>query len=288
MRRVVRSLVAALVPVVVGAGACTRIAPEESAVAGAVTPTPSVAPALTAADLTSPVAALEDEHGTRLALAWAPTGRPEGVQTVGVVGDLQAWSTIKVPIAVAAARTAGGTANAATAQLMRRAITVSDNDAAAALWRSLGSPEAAGAAVDAVLREAGDPTTRAGRDATGRAVSFGLTTWTVPDAARFSAGLPCVADPLTLRLMGEIDDDHAWGLGTVPGARFKGGWGPSPGGYLVRQIGVLQRPDGSTVGVAMAARPADDDHARATRALGAVARLVAARVGPADAGRCAG
>jgi hypothetical protein len=47
-------------------------------------------------------------------------------------------------------------------------------------------------------------------------------------------------------LMGQATADQRWGLGTLPGARYKGGWGPSPDGrYLVRQIDIIDTPSGA-------------------------------------------
>jgi hypothetical protein len=42
--------------------------------------------------------------------------------------------------------------------------------------------------------------------------------------------------------MGRVVPEQRWGLGTVPGMRFKGGWGPSEdaaGPYEVIQVGIL-------------------------------------------------
>ncbi|MDT9408463.1 hypothetical protein [Corynebacterium rouxii] len=55
--------------------------------------------------------------------------------TAGTQAGVPAWFTIKVLISIAALR-----ANSGNDVLMRQAITVSDNDAARALWDSLGSP----------------------------------------------------------------------------------------------------------------------------------------------------
>jgi hypothetical protein len=39
--------------------------------------------------------------------------------------------------------------------------------------------------------------------------------------------------------MGGVVPEQRWGLGTLPGIRFKGGWGPSEdGGYDVIQVGI--------------------------------------------------
>ena len=57
-------------------------------------------------------------------------------------------------------------------------------------------------------------------------------------------------------LMGRVEAVQRWGIGTIAGSRFKGGWGPSPtGAYLVRQIGIITTPNGM-IAVALAAQPA--------------------------------
>ena len=74
--------------------------------------------------------------------------------------------------------------------------------------------------------------------------------------------------------MGAIADDQRYGLGTIPGARFKGGWGPDESGmYLVRQFGTIA-VDGGEVGVAIAARPADGTYATGQAMLTEIAAAV--------------
>ena len=54
--------------------------------------------------------------------------------------------------------------------------------------------------------------------------------------------------------MGEIAEDHKYGLGLLKGSAFKGGWGPDDEGvFTMRQLGVV---DG--VGIAMYVHPEDD------------------------------
>src|SRR3954468_17848017 len=85
-------------------------------------------------------------------------GRP--VSELGTLQEGVAWSTIKVPIAVAIEARFGGAPPSATQDLLRRAITASDNAAAEALWSALGAPDVAGAAVQRVLASTGDTSTR--------------------------------------------------------------------------------------------------------------------------------
>ncbi|WP_293060211.1 hypothetical protein, partial [Mycobacterium sp.] len=160
-----------------------------------------------------------------------------------------AWSTIKVPLAIAALR-----ADRARAEpLVVKAITASDNRAAAQLWTQLGPAAQAARQVQRVIRESGDGTTvvqmrrlRPGFSA------FGQTPWALNSQARFAAHLPCLSDTTVLDLMHRLVDEQRWGL-AAQGAAAKGGWGPTgTGGYLVRQFGVM--PNGpAKLGVALAA-----------------------------------
>ena len=62
---------------------------------------------------------------------------------------------------------------------------------------------------------------------------FGQTSWALADAARFASNLPCLPQArLVLPLMRQVVDSQRWGLGRIPGTAFKGGWGPESGGYL--------------------------------------------------------
>lgn len=74
----------------------------------------------------------------------------------------------------------------------------------------------------------------------------------VADAAVFMAHMPClIGAERVLDSMGQIVQGHAWGLGVLEGARFKGGWGPR-GTYQMRQMGIVPTPDGGYVGLVWA------------------------------------
>jgi hypothetical protein len=169
-------------------------------------------------------------------------GRVEsfGTWTSGV-----AWSTIKVPLAVAALR-------AEVSAPVDLVITHSDNAAAEELWAQLG--DRAAQLVQAVLREAGDPTTVVeSRRLRAEYTPFGQTRWSLIDQARFAAGLTQLPDSTSvIELMGSLCDEHAWGL-AAKGFAAKGGWGPGFGDdYLVRQFAIVPTASG-IVGVALAA-----------------------------------
>lgn len=134
------------------------------------------------------------------------------------------------------------------------AITVSDNQAAESLWAALGGGDAAASAVGAVLAEGGDTVSQVPSVHTRAGYSiFGQTRWSLADQARFASNLPCLGGAgRVVDLMGQIAPEQQWGLGRIPGARFKGGWGPGEtGGYLVRQFGLVPG-DGGDMAVALA------------------------------------
>jgi hypothetical protein len=173
-----------------------------------------------------------------------------------VLGDFRsgaAWSTIKVPLVIASLRAENPPL---VTPAMTAAITESDNAAAEALWSGLGDPETAARAVDAVLRQDGDPTPVQSQRIRPEFSAFGQTEWALADQVRFVSAAWCDgANAPVFDLMGRVDAAQRWGIGVIDGARFKGGWGPSPtGGYLVRQLGVLITPAGATA-VALATQP---------------------------------
>ncbi len=186
-----------------------------------------------AAGLAAAVAAVE-AGGTKVALAYVS---PDGIVKLGSSGTTAAWSTSKVPLAVAVVR-AGGAQSQASA--IRNALRASDNDAAAQLWRFLGTDDQAAAKVTAVLRDAGDATTTVPNRQTYAPYSvFGQTMWPVEAQAAFVRRLPCLAgSSQVVAEMSQVVSSQRWGLGRLPGAVFKGGWGPGrSGGYEVRQLG---------------------------------------------------
>jgi hypothetical protein len=162
-----------------------------------------------------------------------------------------AWSTSKVPLAIAAVR-----AGSASSDQLFAAITRSDNAAAEELWSGLG--DAASRLVQSVIREAGDSITEVeSRRLRAEYTPFGQTRWSLADQARFAAGLPNVREASrVIDLMRQLSTDHCWGL-AANGFAAKGGWGPGVvGDYLVRQFAILPTKFRS-VGVALAADAGD-------------------------------
>lgn len=163
-----------------------------------------------------------------VALANGTSVRSFGWWSTGV-----AWSTIKVPLAIAALRDHPSAAE----PLVAKTITESDNPASEQLWSLLGEPAQAARRVQAVLAECGDPgTVVESRRLRAPYTAFGQTRWSLDRQARFAAGLD---DAFVLDLMRSLVPRQRWGL-AAEGVAAKGGWGPGvENGYLVRQFGVI-------------------------------------------------
>ena len=101
--------------------------------------------------------ALESDLRGEVGLALSPIGSGEAVEELGTLRGGVAWSTIKVPLALAVA---ARDPTERDEELIDAALTVSDNDASLALWERLGPPEVAASAVQDVLAAAGDSSTR--------------------------------------------------------------------------------------------------------------------------------
>lgn len=254
--------------------------PSSAATSPSSTPPPDAdpLPARVVSDLEDVIAAHPDDD---IAVAVVPVGTGTRTSGVGVVSSatrpeaLVAWSTIKVPLALAATEASSAPTRAAVRHDTTQAITASDNDAASRLWDGLGGGEEAADAVEKVLADGGDRQTQVPPQTTVAGYSpFGQARWRLVDQARFTAALPCLKGASSvLGPMGRVEPGHAWGLGSITGARYKGGWGPTPDGYVTRQLGVLPgRQKGEKVAVAVQVRSAD--HAGGTAVISEVAEVL--------------
>lgn len=187
--------------------------------------------------LVADLEAVEAAHpGVHVSVALAPVGGGKRPVVVGDDVGLVAWSTIKVPLSLAVIDSGQSHPNDITA-----ALTASDNAAAERLWTSLGTGAEASSAVEKVLRSGGDKASDVPSEVTSPGHSaFGQTIWTLPNQTAFTSKLPCLSGSSEVTTkMGQVSPDQRWGLGQVDGARFKGGWGQTPDGYVVRQLGLL-------------------------------------------------
>lgn len=224
--------------------------------------------------LDATVAHVESTFGGQLGIA---TIGERGPETAGFTAPSPAWSTIKVPIAVAAMR-----ANPGLEADARAAVSASDNAAAQRLYDAVGP-----GAVDAVLDDAGLAAHVNTEPLRPEFSAFGQTQLGVADEAALANTVACVegADPV-LQFMGQIDPSQAYGLG-VAGALFKGGWGPDPAGaYQVRQFGLVPRGDGTWAPVALTALPADGTYETGQEMLTAAAETLAADPAQLPAAAC--
>jgi hypothetical protein len=220
-------------------------------------------------------------------------GAPGGAGPSLTGGELttgSAWSTIKVPIAERVLADFGGPGSISGAQSeqIRQAITVSDNDAAAALFADLeaehGGLNGASKAVGQMLRQAGDTETVISTQGRDGFSTYGQTEWSLVEQNRYMAALAggCISDSASRAfLLGQMAEVTAepWGLGAagVP-AKWKGGWGPGTDGrYLVRQMGVVE-VGGKEVVVTMAAVADDGTFETAQQMLSRIAKWTASRL----------
>jgi hypothetical protein len=237
-----------------------------------------------AAELTESFVALSQSLKADVGLAIGPTGATGGAIIFGGWTAGPAWSTSKVPVVIAAMREQN-LSTPSTAML--DAITASDNEAAERVWDSLGDPDMAAQKVDAILREAGDPTVVQASRIRPEYSAFGQTIWFLTDQERFLAKAACDSrNASVLDMMTHIEASQRWGLGTIQGSAFKGGWGPSIAGkYLVRQFGIVRTPTG-TFAVALAAEPITGSFDDGVAALNAIAQWVSSNLQQWPVGTC--
>lgn len=220
-------------------------------------------------------AALQDRVGGSTGVSFGPVGGGSAT-SLGDWSSGVAWSTIKVPIAIAVLRQNGGTVT----DSMRSAIQVSDNSGAEAMWAALGSGTTASNKVEKVLRSAGDSSTVVQSEKVrAEFTPFGQTEWSLEAQQQFASQLPCISkSDSVLELMGTVSSDQSWGLGSIgTSQKFKGGWGPGiGGGYLVRQFGIIQLSSGGRIAVAIAHEPSDGQFSTGTQNMTEIANWVEA------------
>lgn len=255
-------------------------APGTIAATGAPRPSPSVAPGpsspqeairtpqpCSVSEMSAPanpdfaesVQTIAKDEGVRVQVAWVSDGR---ILTTGTLTDVPAWSTAKVPIAIAAVRR---DARMADSPSLSAAIRQSDNSAADTLWRALGRDDAARArAATAIIRESGDEQTTVPDHALRPPYTvFGQTPWSARAQVQFATALPCLPGSTpVIAHMKSIAPDQSWGMGALPEAAFKGGWGPAGAGdgYLVRQFGWYAGPGGARVPLAIVVQGTSFEH----------------------------
>lgn len=209
-------------------------------------------------------------------------------QTAGSLASPYAWSSIKPVIVTRLLADGGGPGRLTDEQRAgaRAALTASDNAAAMSLFQNLaarhGGTQGAASAMTEVLRRAGDGQTTVSSVGRASFSPYGQTLWSPAGQTRFMTALArgCLLDRAAtaylLGTMNQVVSDQRWGFGTLASVTaFKGGWGPDPGGgYLVRQMGLLQTRTGALVAFAAAVRPRDGSFGSGTTALASLAGWV--------------
>jgi hypothetical protein len=241
-----------------------------------------------ASSVSGDFAALENELDGEVGAVIGSPGSAQA-ESFGNLSSGSAWSTSKVPIALKLLQDVGGPSGLSVTQVeeMRRALTLSDNEAAAALFADLehkhGGIAGASAAVGEVLREAGDSSTQISTQGRDGFSTYGQTEWSLTNQQQFISALAagCIGTQesreYVLNLMGEVSAD-TWGLGSagLP-ARWKGGWGPGVDGrYLVRQMGILYVGDREAA-VTLAAIPSNGQFETAEEMATNIAQWLAKR-----------
>lgn len=201
-------------------------------------------------------ASFEQLSGALPANVGVAIARPDRTFSLGSWWSGVAWSTIKVPLAIAALRNDWLGAR----DFAVKAITESDNRASERLWSILGDPADAARQVQVVVAEGGDTATVVESRRLRRGfTAFGQTQWSLQRQARFAAELPTIPDAAeVIDLMHQLTPTDKWGL-AARGVAAKGGWGPGVHGeYLVRQFGIVETQSGQW-GVALAADAHDGE-----------------------------
>lgn len=254
---------------------------------------PSSAPASSPGAVPAGAARLIEEYDefagsldSPVGVAIVPVGGGAEPILLGDQTPMVAWSTIKVPLALAAERK-NGPSSAENA-----AIVNSDNSSAEELWASLGTNAEASAAVTAVLREGGDEHSDVpAQQLRPPYTIFGQTVWKLGDAATFTANLPCLpGSEQVVDLMGQVSGNQQWGVEVMRSPKstaVKGGWGPgAQSGYDVRQIGLVTFRNGDRVAIAMATNAAGSSMDGGTGQLNSVARWLNQRLELLPRGSC--
>jgi hypothetical protein len=225
-------------------------------------------------DATTSFTQLQNQIGSQaqISVAVQPLGHGP-LQIFGSDPSMPAMSTSKVLILSALLLDKGGPDGLSVEErsLAQTAITESDNDSILSLFGDLeadkGGLDGASTYATGLLRAAGDNQTvvTTAPAPPGYATSFGQTPWSPSREVRFfrALALGCVIPGPSvnyeLGLMRQIVSSESWGMGSAgfPQIAFKGGWGPLPDGYGVRQTAIIGSGSSAVV-ASIAADPATD------------------------------
>lgn len=209
-------------------------------------------------------------------------GRRADTFHVGFTDWVSAWSTIKIPLSMAALRRSK---SATTRDRVNRALRHSDNGAAAQLWGELGSGRTAAHRVDLVLVAYGATRTRTQwRVVRKGASSFGQTRWSSIEQSAFMAGIACKQEGSYIRQQLQAATSGYWGLRRLEKAFVKNGYGPSNTGALVRQTAIVVARDGRRWGVSISVKAPSTN--RGFSDASTITEWLRNRIGQVPAKRC--
>ena len=175
----------------------------------------------------------------------------------------RAWSTIKVPLSIAATQKNastgsvtdpyGGSCSHSLSSAINAAITQSDNCAAWWLWTALGGDNSSAASsVTSVINAGGDTSTSVVSDGDGSSLTSGKTTWSLVGQAIFMSNISSISGSESV--MNEMKThqagDGSYGLNTFTAEMTKGGWG-SGSTSATRQLGIIKLSTGKCSAVAI-------------------------------------
>ena len=209
---------------------------------------------------------IEKEVGHEVGVAVAAIGTKK-VSKAGSWSGGRAWSTIKVPLSIAAERFGdvsngavvdpyGGSCNYANnvAGAIEAAITKSDNCGAWWLWQSIGGDGTLAAGrVNTILRDGNDGNTNVVATGDGASLTSGKTMWLLSDQALFAANLASISNSSSVikNMKSHKSSDKKAGLNSVFNkSASKGGWG-SGNGAATRQFGIIKLSNDKCSGVAI-------------------------------------
>ena len=215
---------------------------------------------------------IEKKTGHKVGVAVAAPGSSD-VASAGSWGG-RAWSTINVPLAVAAERLSNSNIGSVNdpygnhcnydgiSDAIKAAISKSNNCAAWWLWQSVGGDGGSGAnSVNAVLRSGGDNSTDVAVSGDGASLTASKTIWSLKDQAVFAANLSSVSGSgnIIKDMKTQNANDKKAGLNVFDKSISKGGWG-SGSGAATRQFGLVKMSNGQCVAVAIGANYYDSSY----------------------------
>ena len=208
-----------------------------------------------------------EKDGVKVGVAVSAPGNKQisEVKTAGSWNGGRAWSTIKVPLSIAAIQENVSTGEVtepygtscnppSLSSAVYDAITQSDNCAAWWLWEALGGDGSSTAdKVTKILRAGGDSSTTVnGTRNDGKYLTSGKTNWSLADQVIFAANMSSIdgSSEVLSKMIIHNASDGSHGLASNYTSMVKGGWGDADGA-ATRQFGLVKLKNGECSAVAI-------------------------------------